>query len=158
MRDHACLARSGSGQDEQRALRGFYRSALFGIEMSKERMQGVESGGKVPDSSLSFAAARCRAHVAVAAERRLQALYLGRDFDTCRLLGAKLIAAALLVDCVGPMALVHGNSQQAGQDDGNKEQREADESDEYIVHGRYPSVDLPLRYAGGVRSELMMRP
>jgi hypothetical protein len=27
---------------------------LFGIEMGEERMQGVESGGKVPDSSLSF--------------------------------------------------------------------------------------------------------
>jgi hypothetical protein len=27
---------------------------LFGIEMGKERMQGVESGGKVPESSLSF--------------------------------------------------------------------------------------------------------
>ncbi len=52
VRNHAGLARSGPGQDQQRTLGGLDRSALFGIEMGEERMQGVESGGKVPDSSL----------------------------------------------------------------------------------------------------------
>ena len=40
VRDDAGFARAGAGQDEQRALGGLDRGALFGIEMSKERMQG----------------------------------------------------------------------------------------------------------------------
>ena len=54
VRNHARLARSRPRQDEQRPLGGFDRSALFGIEMIKERVQCVESGGKVPESSLPF--------------------------------------------------------------------------------------------------------
>jgi len=53
VRDHAGLARSSTRQDEQRAVGGLDCSALFGIEMGEERMQGVESGGKVPRSSLT---------------------------------------------------------------------------------------------------------
>ena len=54
VRNHAGLARSGARQDEQRPLGGLNRGALFGIEMGEERVQGVESDGKVPESSLSF--------------------------------------------------------------------------------------------------------
>src|SRR5208337_3895472 len=54
VRDHASLARSGAGKNEQRTVGSLDRRALFGIEMSEERMQGVESGGKGPEPSLSF--------------------------------------------------------------------------------------------------------
>ena len=66
--DHARLARSGAGQDQQRAVGGFDCGALFGIEMVEERMQGVASGGKVPESSLSFGL-RLYRHIGVAALR-----------------------------------------------------------------------------------------
>jgi hypothetical protein len=41
--------------------------------MGEKRMQGVESGGKFPDSSLSFGAGRGRAHANVAGGVDLQA-------------------------------------------------------------------------------------
>ena len=43
--DDAGFARSGAGEDEQRAFGGFNGGALFGIEMVEERMQSVESVG-----------------------------------------------------------------------------------------------------------------
>lgn len=60
MRNHARLARPRARQDEQWPLGSFDRSALFGIEMIEERMQGVESGGKVPASSLPAGRFHCR--------------------------------------------------------------------------------------------------
>ncbi len=61
MRDDAGFARSGAGQDEQRAFGSLHRGALFGIQMFEERLQGVESGGKVPVSSVPFGAKDPRA-------------------------------------------------------------------------------------------------
>ena len=54
VRDHARLARSRARQNEQRPVGRLDCGALFGIEMVEERMQGVESGGKVPETSLPF--------------------------------------------------------------------------------------------------------
>ena len=44
--DDAGLARSGAGEDEQRAFGGLDRGALFGIEMGEERMQGAGPAGR----------------------------------------------------------------------------------------------------------------
>jgi hypothetical protein len=52
--DDACLAGTGAGEDEQRTLRGLDGSALLGIEMGEKGVQGVDSGEKVPESSVSF--------------------------------------------------------------------------------------------------------
>jgi hypothetical protein len=50
----ACFAGASAGEDEQWALRGLDGSALFGIEMGEKGVQGVDSGEKVPESSVSF--------------------------------------------------------------------------------------------------------
>ncbi len=51
VRDDASLARSGAGKDQEGSLGGFYRCALFGIQVVEELLQGVESsfdsGGNV---------------------------------------------------------------------------------------------------------------
>ena len=58
MGDDAGFAGSGAGEDEQGAFGGLDSGTLFGIEMGEERMQSVESGGKIPESSVSFGRGR----------------------------------------------------------------------------------------------------